>query len=125
MKKICSLALIVTLLAFSLSLYGCHKTITEEEAIGAWLSSKAVYLETYDCKCERALIINENGIYVENLKRADTHKAIDGTLEMGTWRIDEDGNLCLQAYGSLSYATYEFNGKTLKNGKWVLKKQGD
>lgn len=125
MKKVCSLLLIVTLLALSLSLYGCRKKITEEDAVGSWLSSKAVYLETYDCKCEKALIIKENGIYVTNLKRADTHKAIDGSLVIGTWTIDEDGNLRLQANDSLSYSTWEFDGKTLKNGQWGLKKQED
>lgn len=125
MKKICSLTLIVTLLAFSLSLYGCHKKITEEDAVGSWLSSKAVYLETYDCKCETVLIIKESGIYVTNLKRADTNKPIDGTLVTGTWTIDEDGNLRLQANYSLSYSTWEFDGKTLKNGQWSLKKLED
>lgn len=125
MKKICSLLLVATLLTFSLSLYGCRKTITEEDAIGSWLSSKAVYLDAYDCKCEKALIIKENGIYVTNLKRADTHKAINDTLTIGTWSIDEKGNLRLKAYGEASWSTWEYNGKTLKNGEWTLKKQED
>lgn len=125
MKKNCSLLLALTLLIISLNLYGCHKKITEDEAVGSWISSKAVYLETYDCKCEKALIIRENGIYVTNLKRADTHKAIDNTLVIGTWTIEEDGNLRLQANGSASYSEWKFNGKTLKNGEWALTKQED
>ncbi len=122
MKKICSLLLAFTLLTISFSLYGCSKKISEDEAIGSWISTKSVYLDAYGCDCENVIIIKSSGSYVTGLKKADTGKAIDGTLKIGSWDIDDEGNLCLQAYGEVSWSTWKYNGKTLKNGKWTLEK---
>lgn len=120
MKKIFSLLLTLFLLTTCLNFYGCKTKITEEEAVGVWLSRESVYLKAYDCDCERAMAILEGGIYTSNLKYAG--KAIDGSMEVGTWSIDDNGNLRLQENGSLSWSTWEYDGTVLKCGDWIMEK---
>lgn len=127
MKIILKSSSLILILCMLISLVGCKRNISEQEAVGAWWSVEDQYLSHYKKVCCERLLFKDDGTYVSVLISIGDNELM--STEYGTWVI-EKGEIVVSttrlSTTNLPYtttSTYAYDGKNLKNGVWTYEKK--